>query len=82
MERNTTAATCSRLEGGVLTVNPAFADAVLEELDAAGRRRLLPRCTSTRARLVPQRPAVPIAHFTHIPWVDEDDWSVLPVRES
>jgi trehalose 6-phosphate synthase len=74
-------------EEGYVAVNHAFAGAVVEELerepDAAVffhdyHLYLAPRLVRER------RPGVAIAHFTHIPWVGPDAWSVLPeaiVRE-
>jgi trehalose 6-phosphate synthase len=74
-------------EDGYVAVNRAFADAVVEELerepDAAVffhdyHLYVAPRLVRER------RPDVAIAHFTHIPWVGPDGWSVLPapiVRE-
>jgi trehalose 6-phosphate synthase len=66
---------------GYERVNRAFADAVGEELerdpDAAVlfhdyHLYLAPRLVRER------RPKAVLAHFTHIPWVGPDEWSVLP----
>jgi trehalose 6-phosphate synthase len=66
---------------GYVSVNAAFAGAVLDELrrqpDAAvffHDYHLYVAPGLVRA----QRSDVPLAHFTHIPWVGPDDWSVLP----
>ena len=70
-------------EEGYAAVNRVFADAVLEELERepeAGvffhdyHLYLAPRLVRER------RPDVPLAHFTHIPWVGPKAWSVLPER--
>ena len=72
---------------GYVPVNRAFADAVVEELERAPGAAVFfhdyhlyvaPRLVRER------RPDVPLAHFTHIPWVPPDAWAVLPdevVRE-
>ncbi|MDQ3067856.1 MAG: trehalose-6-phosphate synthase [Actinomycetota bacterium] len=72
---------------GYVPVNRAFADAVVDELerqpDAAVffhdyHLYVAPRLVRER------RPDCPLAHFTHIPWVGPEAWSVLPeaiVRE-
>ena len=72
---------------GYVQVNRAFADAVVEELDREPEAEVLfhdyhlyaaPGLVRTR------RPDSRMAHFTHIPWVGPDGWSVLPeeiVRE-
>lgn len=68
---------------GYVAVNRAFATAVVEELerqpDAAVffhdyHLYLAPRLVRER------RPDVAIAHFTHIPWVGPEAWTVLPER--
>jgi len=68
-------------EEGYVAVNQAFADAVLEELS------LEPAATVffhdyhlyvAPALVRAQRPNAALAHFTHIPWVDAEAWSVLP----
>ena len=68
-------------EDGYVSVNRIFADAVVEELehepDAAAlfhdyHLYLAPALVRER------RPEAALAHFTHIPWVGEDGWSVLP----
>ena len=66
---------------GYVDVNRRFADAVVEELerqpDAAVffhdyHLYLAPRVVRER------NPGVAMAHFTHIPWVNAEAWSVLP----
>ena len=68
-------------EEGYVAVNEAFAEAVLEELE------LEPAATVffhdyhlyvAPALVRAQRPEAVLAHFTHIPWVDAEAWSVLP----
>ena len=68
---------------GYVQVNRDFADAVLEELehepDAAVffhdyHLYVAPSFVHER------RPDAALAHFTHIPWVGPDGWSVLPER--
>jgi trehalose 6-phosphate synthase len=68
-------------EGGYVRVNRDFADAVVEEIerqpDAAVvfhdyHLYLAPSLVRERC------PGTELAHFTHIPWVGADDWSVLP----
>lgn len=68
---------------GYATVNHAFAEAVLEELEREPGAAvffhdyhlyLAPRLVRER------RPDVPLAHFTHIPWVGPEAWSALPER--
>ena len=68
-------------EEGYVAVNRAFADAVLEELEREPAAmvffhdyHLYLAPGLVRARW----PAAVLAHFTHIPWVDADAWSVLP----
>jgi trehalose 6-phosphate synthase len=68
-------------EEGYVAVNAGFADAVLEELEREPAAAVFfhdyhlyvaPRLVRER------RPDTAIAHFTHIPWVGSDAWSVLP----
>jgi len=68
---------------GYATVNEAFADAVLEELEAEPDAAvffhdyhlyLAPRLVRERA------PDALLAHFVHIPWPQTDYWHVLPDR--
>ena len=68
-------------EDGYVTVNAAFADAVLAELEAEPDSAvffhdyhlyLAPRMVRER------RPDTPLAHFIHIPWPQPDYWSALP----
>jgi trehalose 6-phosphate synthase len=68
---------------GYVAVNRAFADAVVEELeDAPGAAVFFHdyHLYAAPAFVREQAPAVPVAHFTHIPWVELDQWSVLPER--
>jgi trehalose 6-phosphate synthase len=67
-------------EEGYVAVNRRFADAVLEELEREPEAAvffhdyhlyLAPRFVRER------RPAVALAHFTHVPWVGIEAWSVL-----
>ncbi len=67
-------------EDGYVAVNRAFAAAVLEELEHDPDAvvffhdyHLYVAPALVRAR----RPDVELAHFTHIPWVDREAWSVL-----
>jgi trehalose 6-phosphate synthase len=66
---------------GYELVNRAFASAVCEELARDPEAAVLfhdyhlylaPRLVRER------RPEAVLAHFTHIPWVGPDEWSVLP----
>ncbi len=66
---------------GYVPVNEAFADAVVDELDAAPdsvvffhdyHLYLAPRVVRER------RPDATLAHFIHIPWAQPDYWRVLP----
>ena len=66
---------------GYVPVNAAFADAVLEELEREPGAavffhdyHLYVAPSLVRER----RPDAALAHFTHIPWVTADEWSVLP----
>jgi trehalose 6-phosphate synthase len=66
---------------GYATVNGAFADAVVEELERDPGTavffhdyHLYLAPSLVRERL----PDAVIAHFTHIPWVEREGWSVLP----
>jgi trehalose 6-phosphate synthase len=68
-------------EDGYVAVNRAFADAVLEALERDPTAAVLfhdyhlyvaPRLVRERA------PGSRLAHFTHIPWVGPEGWSVLP----
>jgi trehalose 6-phosphate synthase len=68
---------------GYLTVNTAFADAVLEELERDPHAAVLfhDYHLYIAPRLVRNaRPETPIAHFVHIPWPATDAWHVLPGR--
>jgi trehalose 6-phosphate synthase len=72
---------------GYLAVNRSFASAVVEEIARQPDAAVFLHDYHLYAapRLVRERcPGTPIAHFTHIPWVDAAGWSVLPgeiVRE-
>lgn len=74
-------------EEGYLAVNQGFANAVLEELEREPEAAVFVHDYHlyVAPRLVrEQRPDTRIAHFTHIPWVGPEGWSVLPetiVRE-
>lgn len=68
-------------EEGYVAVNQAFADAVLEELDREPDATVF--FHDYHLYVAPglvraQRPDAALAHFTHIPWVDAEAWSVLP----
>ena len=68
-------------EEGYAAVNAAFAAAVVEELDRDPGTAVFfhDYHLYLAPRLVRERlPEAVIAHFTHIPWVGPDDWSVLP----
>ena len=70
----------TRAWDGYVAVNEAFAAAVVEELEQEPAAvffhdyHLYLAPALVRAR----RPEAPLAHFTHIPWVGPDGWSVLP----
>jgi trehalose 6-phosphate synthase len=70
-------------DGGYVQVNETFAEAVLEELEAAPEAAvffhdyhlyLAPRLVRDRA------PDALLAQFVHIPWPQTDYWHVLPDR--
>ena len=68
-------------EDGYAAVNRAFADAVVEELERDPGTAVF--FHDYHLYLAPelvreQRPDAVMAHFTHIPWVGREDWSVLP----
>ena len=68
-------------EDGYVAVNRAFAEAVLEELEREPTATVF--FHDYHLYLAPgfvraQRPAAMLVHFTHIPWVDAEAWSVLP----
>jgi len=68
-------------EEGYVAVNQAFADAVLEELEREPTATVF--FHDYHLYVAPglvraQRPEATLAHFTHIPWVDAEAWSVLP----
>lgn len=66
---------------GYLTVNRAFADAVLDELERRPRASVF--FHDYHLYLAPSfvreaRPDATLAHFVHIPWPQPDYWHVLP----
>ncbi len=66
---------------GYVEANRALAAAVVEELDRVPDAPVFVH--DYHLYLVPafvraERPAVRLAHFTHVPWVGPDAWSVLP----
>jgi trehalose 6-phosphate synthase len=68
-------------EDGYVRVNEAFADAVIEELERMPDAAVL--FHDYHLYLAPAlvrrgRPDAAIAHFTHVPWVGLEEWSVLP----
>jgi trehalose 6-phosphate synthase len=70
-------------DDGYVPVNSDFADAVSEELEREPGAAVLfhDYHLYVAPALVRERhPEVALAHFTHIPWVGPDGWSVLPER--
>ena len=68
-------------EDGYVHVNEAFAAAVLAELDVQADAAVLfhdYHLYVAPALVREERPDVPLAHFTHIPWVEPAAWSALP----
>ena len=68
-------------KAGYLPVNHAFAGAVVEELERDPGAAVLfhDYHLYVAPALVRERcPEAALAHFTHIPWVGPDSWSVLP----
>jgi trehalose 6-phosphate synthase len=68
-------------QDGYVAVNRAFADAVVEELEREPEAAVLfhDYHLYVAPRLVRERcPDAALAHFTHIPWVGPEAWSVLP----
>ncbi len=68
-------------EEGYVAVNRAFAEAVLEELEREPAATVFfhdYHLYVAPALVRAQRPDAALAHFTHIPWVDGEAWSVLP----
>ena len=68
-------------EDGYMPVNCAFADAVLEELEAEPESLVF--FHDYHLYLAPRfvreaRPDAALAHFVHIPWPEPDLWRVLP----
>jgi trehalose 6-phosphate synthase len=68
-------------EHGYVEANRALADAAVAELDRVPDAPVFVH--DYHLYLVPAfvraaRPRARIAHFTHIPWVGPDDWTVLP----
>ncbi len=67
---------------GYVPVNEAFADAVADEVDAAGGEALV-MLHDYHFYLVAERvrercPGAVISQFIHIPWPGPDDWRILP----
>jgi len=70
-------------EEGYVPVNRAFAAAVVEELERDPGAAVLfhdYHLYLAPALVRERRPEAALAHFTHIPWVGPDSWSVLPDR--
>jgi trehalose 6-phosphate synthase len=68
-------------EEGYVAVNRAFADAVVEELEREPGATVFfhdYHLYVAPALVRAQRPDAVLAHFTHIPWVEAEAWSVLP----
>src|SRR5918995_600679 len=68
-------------DAGYAAVNRAFADAVVEEIERSPDAAVLfhDYHLYLAPALVRERcPEAALAHFTHIPWVGPDAWSVLP----
>jgi trehalose 6-phosphate synthase len=69
-------------EHGYVPVNHAFADAVAEEVDAAGGDALVMIHDYHFYLIAPQVrrrcPGAFLHHFIHIPWPQPDAWRVLP----
>jgi len=68
-------------ERGYVAVNEAFARAVLEELERSPDAAVFfhdYHLYAAPALVRDRRPETAIAHFTHIPWVGPEAWSVLP----
>ena len=68
-------------DDGYVPVNRTFADAVVEELEHEPEAAVLfhdYHLYLAPALVREQRPEAALAHFTHIPWVGGDEWSVLP----
>ena len=66
---------------GYVPVNRTFAEAVVEELEREPEAAVLfhdYHLYVAPALVRERRPDAALAHFTHIPWVGFDDWSVLP----
>jgi trehalose 6-phosphate synthase len=66
---------------GYAAVNGAFADAVLEELECDPAATVFfhdYHLYVAPALVRAEQPEAALAHFTHIPWVDAEAWSVLP----
>jgi len=70
-------------EEGYGAVNQAFADVVVEELEREPVAAVFfhdYHLYIAPALVREQRPDAALAHFTHIPWVDAEAWSVLPAQ--
>jgi trehalose 6-phosphate synthase len=87
-EPNITAVERDAFENGYAAVNSAFAEAVVDEIEAVGGKAvvmvqdyhfyLLPRALRERC------PDVFLHHFVHIPWPQPESWRVLapPMRDA
>lgn len=76
-ERDLTAA----WEDGYVAVNRTFAEAVLDELERQPDAAVFfhdYHLYVAPALVREQAPGAELAHFTHIPWVGREGWSVLP----
>jgi trehalose 6-phosphate synthase len=68
-------------DDGYVPVNRTFADAVVEELEHEPAAAVLfhdYHLYLAPALVRERRPETALAHFTHIPWVGGEGWSVLP----
>lgn len=68
-------------EEGYVAVNQAFAEAVVEELDREPGAIVFFQdyhLYVAPALVRAERPEAILSHFTHVPWVDAQAWSVLP----
>ena len=68
-------------DDGYVPVNRTFADAVVEELEREPDAAVLfhdYHLYLAPALVRERQPHAALAHFTHIPWVRADGWSVLP----
>jgi trehalose 6-phosphate synthase len=69
-------------DDGYIPVNQDFARAVVDELEREPAAVLFHdyHLYVAPAFVRERHPEVALAHFTHIPWVGHDGWSVLPAR--